>query len=171
MFMNSPIDVAHELRQFALGGGEAPGVHVDRGQRQARLDVGGGLPDRVAEAAGGLVEIAEATGGEAEIVEQHRLVRILRHGLAPQALGFLHGAALRQADGEIVKDVGAVAVADPCALEQRLGAVVPARPQILQACLEIRVGLRRAVGPNGGRGGHGGLCRPASRPRLDETAW
>ena len=169
--MDGAIDIGHEFRQFALGGGEAAAVHMDRGQRQACLDMGGGLADRVPEPARRLVEIAEAPGGETEIVEQHRLVRILRHGLAPQRLGFLHGPALRQADGEIVQDVGTVAVPDQGALEQQLGAVVPAGAQILEAGLEVGIGLGRAVGPKGGRDGHGGLCRPASRPRLDEMAW
>ena len=116
-------------------------IHVDGGQRQPRLDMGRRAADRVAEAPRRLVEAALPARHQAEIVGQHRLVGVLGERLAPHRLGIGERAALRQADGEKVQDVGPLAVTRQGGAEQRLGAVEPAGPQILQAGLQIGIGL------------------------------
>ena len=162
------VDVGHELDQLAFGGGEAAEVHVDRGQGEARLDMGRRAADRVAETPRRLVEAAEPARHQTEIVGEHRLVGILGQRLAPHRFGIAQRTALRQADREVVQDVGPLAVAAEGGAEQRLGTIEPAGAQILQAGLEIGIGLGRRVI---GREGHGALCRPAPRPRLHETPW
>ena len=147
--LDGAVEIADELGQLALGGGEAALVDMDGGQRQARLDMGRRAADRVAEAPGGLVEPAQPARHQAEIVGQHRLVGVLGHRLAPQGLGFVERAALRQADREEVQDVGPFAVAGERRAEMRLGTVEPAGPQILQAGLQIGIGRRGAFGGAG----------------------
>jgi hypothetical protein len=169
VLVDGAVDVAHELRELALGGSIAFLIHMDRSQRQARFDMGRRLADGVAETACCFIEVTQPARNQAEIVEQHRLPRVLRHGLAPQAFCFLQGTALRQADRKIVKDVGPFAVPTQGVAKQRLGAIEPACAQELQSGLQIGVGLRLGVGPRRGSDGHGWLCRPASRARLHEN--
>ena len=149
-FFDRLVDVAHELAELALGGGEAALVHMDGGERQPRLDMGRRPADGVAEAPRRLVEVAQPSRHQAEIVGQHRLVGVLGDRLAPHALGVAERAALRQADGEEMQDVGPLAVARQGRAEQRLGTIEPARLQILQAGLQIGIGWRRS--PRGGCG-------------------
>ncbi len=139
--MNALIHTGHEFDQLAFGGGEAVEVHVYRRQRQARFDMGRRAAHRVAKATRRLVEAALPARHQAEIVGQHRLVGILGQRLAPQDLGFAERATLRKADCKKVQDVGPLAVAAQGGPEQRLGAVEPPGAQILQAGLQIGIGL------------------------------
>jgi hypothetical protein len=170
-FFDGLVDIAHELAELALGGGEAALVHMDGGERQPGFDMGRRLADGVAEAPRRLVEVAQPSRHQAEVVAEHRLVGVLGDRLAPHALGVTKRAALRQADGEEVQDVGPLAVARQGRSEQRLGTIEPACLQILQAGLQIGVGWRRS--PRGRLGGqsHGALCRPTPPPRLHEMPW
>ena len=147
-FLDCLVDVAHELAELALGGGKAALVHMDGGERQPRLDMGRRPADGVAEAPRRLVEMAQPSRHQAEIVAEHRLVGVLGDRLAPHALGVAERAALRQADGKEVQDVGPLAVARQGRTEQRLGTIEPARLQILQASLQVGVGWWRS--PRGG---------------------
>ena len=135
------VEVADHLGQLALGGGEAVLVDMDAGERQPRLDMRRRAADGVAETLGRLIELAQPARHQAEIVGQHRLVGILGDRLAPQHLGFAQRAALRQADRQVMQDLGPVAVAGMRRAEQRLGAIEPAGAQILQAGLKIGIGL------------------------------
>ena len=147
-FFDRLVDVAHELAELALGGGETALVHMDGGERQPRLDMGRRPADGVAEAPRRLVEMAQPSRHQAEIVGEHRLVGVLGDRLAPHALGVAERATLRQADGKEVQDVGTLAVARQGRTEQRLGTIEPARLQILQAGLQI--GVRWWRSPRGG---------------------
>ena len=169
--LDSLVDIGHEFDQLALGGGEAVEVHVYRRQRQARFDMGRRAAHRVAKSPRRLVEAALPARHQAEIIGQHRLVGILGQRLAPQGFGFAERAALRQADGKEVQNVGPLAVAGQGGPEQRLGTVEPPGAQILQAGLQIGIGLGLRRRRRSGREGHGALCRPASRPRLHEMPW
>ena len=146
------VEIADEFDQLALGGGEAAEIHIDGGQRQPRFDMGRRAADRVAEAPRRLVEAALPARHQAEIVGQHRLVGVLGQRLAPHRFGVAERAALRQADGEEVQDVGPLAVARQGGAEQRLGTVEPAGAQILQAGLQIGIGLGLREDGGGARG-------------------
>jgi hypothetical protein len=165
------VDVAHELAELTLGGGKAALVHMEGGERQPCLDMRRRPADGVAEAPRRLVEVAQPSRHQAEIVGEHRLVGVLGDRLAPHALGIGERAALRQADGEEVQDVGPLAVTRQRRPEQRLGTIEPARLQILQAGLKIGIGWWRSPRGGCGRQSHGALCRPTPPPRLHETPW
>ena len=166
--LDGGVDIGDELDQLALGGGEAAHVHIDGGQRQPCLDMRRRAADRVAETPGRFVEAALPARHQAEVVGQHRLVGVLGQRLAPHCFGIGQSAALRQADREVMQDVGPLAIAAEGGTKQRLGAVEPAGAQILQAGLKIGIGLGRRCGR---RLGHGALCRPGPRPRLHQTPW
>ena len=164
------VDVAHELAELALGGGKAALVHMDGGERQPRLDMGRRPADGVAEA------LAPPRRGGPAVAPPGRDCSSASARWGPWRSPCAtvprrrQRAALRQADGEEVQDVGPLAMARQGRAEQRLGTIEPARLQILQAGLQIGVGWRRS--PRGRWGqSHGALCRPTLPPRLHEMPW
>ena len=152
-----------ELAELALGGGEAALVHMDGGERQPRLDMGRRPADGVAEAPRRLVEVAQPSRHQAEIVGEHRLVGVLGDRLAPHALGVAERAALRQAHGKEVQDVGPLAVACQGRTEQRLGTIEPAR---LRYCRPVcRSGSGGGGVREGGDVGARAMARCVDPPR------